>query len=349
MTLTYAIIAAQGVISQQGTEGWGFWVLSVITFPAGIVFFIMFASIDEIIYHTQVGLFFSERSQSMIVDVSGFLIYVLCGSLWYFFIGLAFRRSFFFCWNQNKVKPVNKKLPYKSVLNPANIMLLSSYCGYLILIPCLYLIFINKDRYTGHEISFLFKVFIGVVIINILSFCYYVIITLKDKINNIDKYFMLTFFLISFGIGFHEIQSWDWVKKNINDNQAYMKEWPAEKESNSHILLKEELSHKPAETNQKPSSNIFANMLQVSDIRVVPYFSKNGEPIGFKITNIEEGSYPYKKGLRSNDVLQSINNQLVKTWGDYTKAVQACDNKSKIDISVERNGSIVNISLSNNN
>ncbi len=85
---------------------------------------------------------------------------------------------------------------------------------------------------------------------------------------------------------------------------------------------------------EKETADI-GNLLK--DVRLIPVV-KNGETIGFKFTYINPRSLLYKYGLRSGDLVKSINGMPVRTAEEAFKIYNMLRNENRIKLEVERNG-----------
>ncbi len=74
----------------------------------------------------------------------------------------------------------------------------------------------------------------------------------------------------------------------------------------------------------------------LKDIMIVPVV-KNDETVGYRFKYIKPGSILYKLGLRSGDMVVSINDMPVKTAEDAFKLYNMLRNESNIKVVVERN------------
>lgn len=100
--------------------------------------------------------------------------------------------------------------------------------------------------------------------------------------------------------------------------------------------------------NMPPSGDMtdaMQNMEQfLGKARVVPYF-KQGEPYGFRISNVDNDSPLYGVGVRSGDVIRSVNGIPVRSPEDAFKAYQQLGNLSSVQIELERGGSSLSVTV----
>jgi len=87
------------------------------------------------------------------------------------------------------------------------------------------------------------------------------------------------------------------------------------------------------------------NMEQfLGNARVVPYF-KGGEPYGFRVTNVDNSSPLFGLGVRSGDVIKSVNGVPVKSPEDAMKLYQNMQGMSSANIELERHGATTSINV----
>ncbi len=75
----------------------------------------------------------------------------------------------------------------------------------------------------------------------------------------------------------------------------------------------------------------------LKNVRIVPVV-KNGETIGFRFTYISPKSPLYKYGLRSGDLIKSINGMPVRTAEEAFKIYNMLRNEEHITLEIERRG-----------
>jgi len=85
-------------------------------------------------------------------------------------------------------------------------------------------------------------------------------------------------------------------------------------------------------------SDIMSNLDEyIGKARVIPYF-KGGEPYGFRVSNVDKESIIYELGVRSGDILRSVNNIPIRTPEDAFKAYQDLQNDPSVEVEIERGG-----------
>ena len=75
----------------------------------------------------------------------------------------------------------------------------------------------------------------------------------------------------------------------------------------------------------------------LKDVFVVPVV-RNGETVGFKFRYVKPGSLLYKYGLRSGDLILSVNDRPVRTVEEAFKIYNILRNESIVKVEVERRG-----------
>jgi len=92
-------------------------------------------------------------------------------------------------------------------------------------------------------------------------------------------------------------------------------------------------------------SSIMKNLDQyIGSARVVPYF-KGGEPYGFRVSNLKEGTMVYDLGVRSGDIIRSVNGIPIRTPEDAFNAYQEMQNESSVEVELERKGESTTIAV----
>ncbi len=92
-------------------------------------------------------------------------------------------------------------------------------------------------------------------------------------------------------------------------------------------------------------SSVMQNMEQLlGNARIVPYY-KGGEPYGFRVTNVESSSPLFGLGVRSGDVIKSVNGSPVKSTEDAMKLYQNMQNVSSANIELERHGVTTSVNI----
>lgn len=80
------------------------------------------------------------------------------------------------------------------------------------------------------------------------------------------------------------------------------------------------------------------NMDQVlGSARVVPYY-RGGQPYGFRVSDVAEGAKIYELGVRSGDIIKSINGVPIRTPEDALNAYQQLQSNTTVDLELERRG-----------
>jgi len=80
------------------------------------------------------------------------------------------------------------------------------------------------------------------------------------------------------------------------------------------------------------------NMDQVlGSARVVPYY-RGGQPYGFRVSGVAEGAKIYELGVRSGDIIKSINGVPIRTPEDALNAYQQLQSNTTVDLELERRG-----------
>ncbi|MEN6476102.1 MAG: type II secretion system protein N [Syntrophaceae bacterium] len=94
-----------------------------------------------------------------------------------------------------------------------------------------------------------------------------------------------------------------------------------------------------------PSADMMQNMEEfLGRARVVPYF-KGGEPYGFRISNVDNNSPLYGVGVRSGDVIRSVNGIPIRSPEDAFKAYQQLGSLSSVQVELERGGSSLSVTV----
>jgi general secretion pathway protein C len=78
--------------------------------------------------------------------------------------------------------------------------------------------------------------------------------------------------------------------------------------------------------------------------RVIPFF-RGGEPYGFRISNLGRDAEAYQLGVRSGDIIRSINGVPVRTPDDAFKAYQQFQNESNLQLEVERGRETLTVNI----
>ncbi len=100
-----------------------------------------------------------------------------------------------------------------------------------------------------------------------------------------------------------------------------------------------------APTGSPGITSIMKNLDQyIGSARVVPYF-KGGEPYGFRVSNLKEDALVYEMGVRSGDIIRSVNGLPIRTPEDAFAAYQELQSESAVEVELERNGESTTISV----
>ena len=92
-------------------------------------------------------------------------------------------------------------------------------------------------------------------------------------------------------------------------------------------------------------TSIMKNLDQyIGSARVVPYF-KGGEPYGFRVSNLKEDTMVYELGVRSGDIIRSVNGIPIRTPEDAFNAYQELQNQSAVEVELERAGESTTVSM----
>jgi type II secretion system protein C len=78
--------------------------------------------------------------------------------------------------------------------------------------------------------------------------------------------------------------------------------------------------------------------------RVVPYF-KGGEPYGFRVSNLSNDAPAFGLGVRTGDIIRSVNGIPVRTPDDAFKAYSQFQNESSVQLDIERNGQTTTVTM----
>lgn len=92
-------------------------------------------------------------------------------------------------------------------------------------------------------------------------------------------------------------------------------------------------------------SGIMQNLDEyIGKARIVPYF-KGGKPYGFRVSNVDKDSLIYELGVRSGDVVRSVNGTAIHTPEDAFKAYQELQDASGVEVELERRGSSTTLNI----
>lgn len=82
----------------------------------------------------------------------------------------------------------------------------------------------------------------------------------------------------------------------------------------------------------------------IGNARVVPYY-RGGQPYGFRVSDVVEGSEIYNHGMRSGDIIKSVNGVPIRTPQDALSAYQELQNGSTVQLEVERQGTTTSLNI----
>jgi len=92
-------------------------------------------------------------------------------------------------------------------------------------------------------------------------------------------------------------------------------------------------------------TSIMKNLDQyIGSARVVPYF-KGGEPYGFRVSNLKEDTLVYELGVRSGDIIRSVNGNPIRTPEDAFSMYQELQNQSSVEVELERAGETTTLTM----
>jgi len=87
------------------------------------------------------------------------------------------------------------------------------------------------------------------------------------------------------------------------------------------------------------------NMDQLlGNARVVPYY-RGGQPYGFRVSDVAEGAKVYELGVRTGDIIKSINGVPIRTPQDALNAYQELQNNTNVQLEIERQGSTTTVNV----
>ncbi|MBE9503296.1 MAG: PDZ domain-containing protein [Proteobacteria bacterium] len=89
--------------------------------------------------------------------------------------------------------------------------------------------------------------------------------------------------------------------------------------------------------------NAFKNMGEMlAQVRIRPYFS-SGKPDGFMVSRIKPGSIFQKMGMQNGDIIQGVDNQLIKSPDEMLKLYNGLKSGSAISLNIKRKGRTQNL------
>ena len=87
----------------------------------------------------------------------------------------------------------------------------------------------------------------------------------------------------------------------------------------------------------------FKNMgKMLAQVRIRPYFS-SGKPDGFMVSRIKPGSIFQKMGMQNGDIIQSVNDQPIKSPDEMLKLYNGLKSGSAISLNIKRKGETQNL------
>ena len=87
----------------------------------------------------------------------------------------------------------------------------------------------------------------------------------------------------------------------------------------------------------------FKNMgKMLAQVRIRPYFS-SGKPDGFMVSRIKPGSIFQKMGMQNGDIIQSVNDQPIKSPDEMLKLYNKMKSGSAISLNIKRKGETQNL------
>jgi type II secretion system protein C len=78
--------------------------------------------------------------------------------------------------------------------------------------------------------------------------------------------------------------------------------------------------------------------------RVVPYY-RGGQPYGFRVSDVAEGAQIYQLGVRSGDIIKSINGIPIRSPQDALNAYQELGKNTTVDLELERQGQTTKVTV----
>jgi general secretion pathway protein C len=78
--------------------------------------------------------------------------------------------------------------------------------------------------------------------------------------------------------------------------------------------------------------------------RVVPYY-RGGQPYGFRVSDVAEGARIYELGVRSGDIIKSINGIPIRSPQDALNAYQELEKNTSVDLELERQGQTTRVTV----
>ncbi len=121
-----------------------------------------------------------------------------------------------------------------------------------------------------------------------------------------------------------------------------------ERASNGKVASARASTRTPRRPRAAPASagDAMKNLDQlVGNARVVPYY-RGGQPYGFRVSDVVEGSEIYNQGMRTGDIIKSVNGVPIRTPQDALNAYQELQNSTTVQLEVERQGASIPITVS---
>jgi len=82
----------------------------------------------------------------------------------------------------------------------------------------------------------------------------------------------------------------------------------------------------------------------IGNARVVPYY-RGGQPYGFRVSDVAEGAKIYELGVRTGDIIKSINGVPIRTPQDALNAYQELQNNTTAQLEIERQGTTTTVNV----
>ena len=82
----------------------------------------------------------------------------------------------------------------------------------------------------------------------------------------------------------------------------------------------------------------------IGSARVVPYY-KGGQPYGFRVSDVAEGAKIYELGVRTGDIIKSVNGIPIRSPQDALSAFQELQSNANVKLELERQGSTTTVTV----
>lgn len=82
----------------------------------------------------------------------------------------------------------------------------------------------------------------------------------------------------------------------------------------------------------------------IGNARVVPYY-RGGQPYGFRVSDVIEGSKIYEHGVRTGDIIKSVNGVPIRSPQDALNAYQELQSNNTVQLEVERQGTTTTVNV----